>query len=438
MSATDRSMALGLRALRRAAGGDLLDRLGIRNGTERALYRSTRDGFRAAGAAQRIFAGTRTLGRPARPGTTKPPGLFDLTPTDEQRLVQDMCREFAEQVLRVAAPEADRAHGAGEQTLADAAGLGLSMLGVPEQLGGATATRCAVTSVLVAEALAWGDMGLALAILAPAGVATALSQWGDADQQATYLPALIDDQSPAPAALCLLEDGPCFDPLQPSTRLRRDGGGFVLSGTKTLVPRAAAAELLLIGARLDDRPVLVLVEPAARGVEVRPEPAMGLRGAALGRLRLQDVRLPATALLGDGDPEVSADCVRRARLAWCALSAGTARAVLDYVSAYANERVAFGEPISHRQSVAFAISDIAIEAEGMRLATLRAAARTDAGLDAGREIAVARSLCERHGMTIASHGVQLLGGHGYVCDHPLERWYRDLRATGVMEGALLA
>jgi alkylation response protein AidB-like acyl-CoA dehydrogenase len=129
--------------------------------------------------------------------------------------------------------------------------------------------------------------------------------------------------------------------------------------------------------------------------------------------------------------------VRRARLGWCALAVGSGQAVLDYVIPYVNERAAFGEPVSHRQGVAFAISDIAIELEGMRLATLRAAARADAGADVAREVALARSLCERHAMSIGSQGVQLLGGHGYVCDHPVERWYRDLRAAGLMEGALL-
>jgi hypothetical protein len=104
---------------------------------------------------------------------------------------------------------------------------------------------------------------------------------------------------------------------------------------------------------------------------------------------------------------------------------------------HVNERVAFGEPISNRQSVAFTVSDIAVELEGMRLATLRAAARLDAGKDAAREVAIARQLCSEKGSWIGSNGVQLLGGHGYVKEHPVERWYRDLRAVGVCEGALL-
>jgi alkylation response protein AidB-like acyl-CoA dehydrogenase len=131
------------------------------------------------------------------------------------------------------------------------------------------------------------------------------------------------------------------------------------------------------------------------------------------------------------------ECVNRARVAWSALAVGTSQAVLDYVIPYVNERQAFGEPISNRQGVAFAVSDIGIETDGMRLVTYRAASRADRGEDFAREAALARRLCAAKGMQIGSDGVQLLGGHGFVKEHPVERWYRDLRAAGVMEGALL-
>ena len=124
---------------------------------------------------------------------------------------------------------------------------------------------------------------------------------------------------------------------------------------------------------------------------------MGLRPAATGRLVLEEVRLPAGALLGEGRRDDYVECVERARIAWCALAVGTAQAVLDYVIPYVNERSAFGEPISNRQGVAFAVSDIGIESEGMRLATYRAASRADQGVDFGREAAIARRLCAAEG-----------------------------------------
>ena len=111
--------------------------------------------------------------------------------------------------------------------------------------------------------------------------------------------------------------------------------------------------------------------------------------------------------------------------------------MLDYVKDYVNGREAFGEPISHRQSVAFMVADMAIEVQAMRLLTWKAASRATRGQDFAREVGLARQLCTEKGMRIGLDGVQLLGGHGFVKEHPVERWYRDLRAVGVMEGAVL-
>jgi alkylation response protein AidB-like acyl-CoA dehydrogenase len=439
MTVADRSMGLGLRALTRIAGSDVVDRLGVRKPAERVLYRATRDGFRAASRAGRTFSAGARLGRPARPrpSSASGSGLFDLTLDDEQQMLVEAWRDFASARLRPAAAAAERGEGA-KEIFAEANELGLTMLGVPEELGGAISERSAVTAVLAAETLAHGDAGLTVGALAPAAVATALALWGDADQQATYLPALVGEDVPA-AALAVAEPRALFDPRRLETVARPvPGGGYVIDGLKTLVPRAEDAELLIVAARLEGGgPALFLVEPSAGGVEVKADPAMGLRGAALGRVRLQEVTVGSGALLGAADPKVYAECIARSRLAWAAIAAGVGRAVLDYVIPYVNERVAFGEPVSHRQAVAFAVADIAVELEGLRLVALRAAARADAEADFSREAALARSLATQKGMQIGSEGVQLLGGAGYIAEHPVERWYRDLRATGLMEGVLV-
>ncbi|HEV3054400.1 MAG TPA: acyl-CoA dehydrogenase family protein, partial [Solirubrobacteraceae bacterium] len=211
---------------------------------------------------------------------------------------------------------------------------------------------------------------------------------------------------------------------------------------------AGDAELLIVAAMLDGEegspggsggptPALFLVESKAAGIGVSAEPAMGVRAAATGTVTFQDVHLPAGALLGAGSPDVYEQCVALSRIGWCSLAVGCGRAVLDYVIPYVKDRIAFGEPISNRQGVAFTVSNIAIELDGMRLSTLRAAARADAGLPFAREATLARRLCAERGMQIGSDGVQMLGGHGYVKEHPVERWYRDLRAAGVMEGVLV-
>jgi alkylation response protein AidB-like acyl-CoA dehydrogenase len=104
---------------------------------------------------------------------------------------------------------------------------------------------------------------------------------------------------------------------------------------------------------------------------------------------------------------------------------------------YVKTREAFGEPIAHRQAVAFMVANMAIELQAMRLVTYKAASRVAQGIDATREIALARRLCAEKGMQIGLDGVQLLGGHGFTKEHPVERWYRDLRAIAIMEGTVL-
>ncbi|MEV4421049.1 acyl-CoA dehydrogenase family protein [Patulibacter sp. NPDC049589] len=430
-------MALGLRALNRFAGSELVDRIGARHTSERVVRVAAHRGFQAAGTVGRTFAkrsggGSASRLKPARPAS----GLFDLTPTDEQEMIQSAAREFAATELRPAAEAADAAAATPEGLLAKSTEIGTTMLGVPEEAGGAVEERSAVTSVLLAEALAHGDLGLAFAVLAPAAVSTALGLWGDADQQATYLPEFVGEDVPT-AALAVQEPRPLFDPFALRTTAARDGEDYVLSGVKSLVPHVGSAELFVVAADLNDRPALFLVESKSAGVLTEPEPAMGLRAAASGRLVLEDVRVPASALLGGGDPDVYAEAIRLGRIAWAALATGTAQAALDHVIPYVNEREAFGEPVSHRQGVAFTVSNMAIDLESLRLTTYRAASRADMGKTFAREAALARQLTAAKGMEIGSQAVQMLGGAGYVKDHPVERWYRDLRAAGVMEGALL-
>jgi alkylation response protein AidB-like acyl-CoA dehydrogenase len=420
--------------LNRFAGARVVERLGIKAPVDRAVYQATRAGFTVA---NRSFQAAGRLTKPKRLPATGNSGVFDLNPTEEQQLIVDTVREFAAEGLRPAAAVADDKCEAPPELLATAAELGITMVGVPEELGGVATERSTVTNVLVASALAEGDLGLALACLAPAAVSNALVLWGDEDQQATYLPAFVGEDVPG-AALAIQEPQALFDPFSLRTKAYRTAGGFVLEGVKSLVPRAAAGEVFVVAADLDGRgPALFIVESSAAGLSVEDEPAMGLRAAGTGRLVLSQVAVPASALLGGAEPAAYAECVRLARLGWCALAVGTGAAVLSYVTGYVNDRVAFGEPVSHRQGVAFKVADIGTELDGMRLVTWRAASRAALGLPFAREVALARKLCTDKGMAIGSDGVQLLGGHGFVKEHPVERWYRDLRAVGLMEGAVL-
>ncbi|WP_408637463.1 acyl-CoA dehydrogenase family protein [Nocardia aurea] len=435
-------MGAAMRVMTTLTGSELVEKYNLRKPIERATYEGTKTGFRTLGAATRAFGKVAGGGRPKRLANNESTrkDLFDITPSDEQQMIVETVREFAAEILRPAAFDADAATAAPRDLLERAAQLGITLINVPEELEGAASERGAVTNSMVAEALAHGDMGLALPILAPSGVTVALSQWGTDAQQQTYLPAFTGENVPQ-ASVVISEPRALFDPFALQTKATRSPSGYRLNGVKSLVPAAADAELFIIAAELDGRPALFIVESDAPGLVVEADPSMGLRAAGLGRLLLDNVAVGTDAILGDGDAatraEEYADAVRLARLGWASLAAGTGQAVLDYVIPYVNEREAFGEPISNRQAVAFMVANIAIELDGLRLVTLRGASRAEQGLSFAREAALARKLATDKGMQIGLDGVQLLGGHGFTKEHPVERWYRDLRSIGIAEGVVL-
>lgn len=428
---------LGLRTLSRMAASPQLDKYNMRKPTEKVLYHGTKAGFKTALAVTRAFKAVKNLGSPERLPKRGGGDLFDLTPTEDQAMLQEAARTFAMEQLREAAGKADMAYEAPDDLLKQCAELGLTSLGIPEALGGMGTERSAMTNVLIAEAMAQGDMGLAFAALAPSAVSTALVLWGNADQQSTYLGDFAGENVPA-AALVVQEPVALFDPFDLQTRALAQNGGYVIHGVKSMVPLASKAELFIVAAHIEGKgPALFLVESSSKGLSIEEDRAMGLRAAGTARLKLDGVAVSAKALIGEGASDVYRECIQLSRLAWCALGTGCAQGVLDFIVPYVNERQAFGEPISHRQSVAFAVANMSIELNAMRLLTWRAASLVDADVDFMEAAALARRLCADKGMQIGNDGVQLLGGHGFVTEYPVERWYRDLRAVGVMEGGLL-
>jgi alkylation response protein AidB-like acyl-CoA dehydrogenase len=430
-------IGIAVRALNHMAQSPLLDKLKMRRSTEAAVFNATRGGFKVAATASRTFS---RKGKKGAAGVKTPSaqtrGLFDLKPTEDEQMLVDVVSEFAAEAIRPLAAEANEAAVTPADVLAASLEIGLPILGVAESLGGIAEERSAMAGTLVAEALAKGDMGMAVATLAPGAVATALSLWGTDEQQQTYLPAFTGAEVPS-AALALTEPAVLFDVFKPATKAVKVDGGLVLNGVKSLVPRGADAELFIIGAELDGKNVLVLVESSAAGLKVEADPAMGLKAASLSKVWMRDVKVEASAILGEADGSTYTEAVRLSRLAWCALAVGTGQAVLDYVIPYVKTREAFGEPIANRQSVAFMVANIAIELQAMRLITYKAASRAALGKDFSREVALARKICADKGMQIGNDGVQLLGGHGFTKEHPVERWYRDLRAVGILEGGVL-
>ncbi len=429
---------VGLALLTPIVGQPFLDKYHLRDPMNRSLRYGVKTMFSAQAAVTRQFRRVQSMR--AGPTRLKSSGreLFDLTPDDDQKLIIETVDEFAAEVLRPAAHDADEAATYPPGLIAKAAELGITAINIPEDFDGIAEHRSSVTNVLVAEALAYGDMGLALPILAPGGVASALTHWGSADQQATYLKEFAGENVPQ-ACVAIAEPQPLFDPTRLKTTAVRTPSGYRLDGVKSLVPAAADAELLIVGAQLNGKPALFIVESSTPGLTVKADPSMGIRSAALGQVELSGVSVPLTARLGEDEASDNdySEALALARLGWAALAVGTSRAVLDYVVPYVKEREAFGEPIARRQGVAFMCANIAIELDGLRLITWRGASRAEQGLPFAREAALAKRLGSDKGMQIGLDGVQLLGGHGFTKEHPVERWYRDLRAIGVAEGVVV-
>lgn len=416
----------GLRLLNAFASSGLAERYGVEDQARELVER-----------AAKLGVDLMARGKGERSDPSAPRRRFDLRPTESQDLLRSTVRRFAEEVLREAADPADVALRPPAEVLEMAGELGLVELAIPEALGGAGEERSPITTALLAEELGWGDMALGAALLSPVSVAHLVLDHGT-DAQKTELLARLRAEPFVPAAAALLEPRPLFDPQKPKTKARKLGDVFRLRGEKSLVLLGESARFFLVSARLGKETRVFVVERDRPGLAVEREPTMGLRGANPCRLKLDDVEVPASALLGGTEGFDHQRVVDLARVAWGALAVGQGRAVLDYVKTYCNDRVAFGEPITNRQAVAFMIADIAIELEGMRLLVWRAAARAERGEPFTREAHLAAVQCGHHAMKIGSDGVQLLGGAGFIREHPVERWYRHLRGVAILEGGLSA
>jgi alkylation response protein AidB-like acyl-CoA dehydrogenase len=356
--------------------------------------------------------------------------------SQEQELVRQSLRDFAEQVVRPAARDADEASKLPEEFLSRVHELGLVATQLPAACGGGGEARSPVTNAIILEELAYGDAALALAALAPAAFAFAVADQGTEDQQREHLPPFGEAGFHA-ASLALVEPGPLFDPARLRTRAERRGGGFTLSGTKSLVPLGDRAGQFLVVAAAEGGRQAFLVPREAAGVSVSaPEKNLGLRALPTATLELRGVELPDSARLGGAAGCDVQRIVDAARTALAAVLTGLSRAALEFCVPYAKERRAFDQAIAQKQAIAFRLADMHIETDCQRWLTWKAASKLEHGLPATREAHHARSYAARHAMWVADQGVQILGGHGFIREHPVELWYRHARTLSVLEGAL--
>jgi alkylation response protein AidB-like acyl-CoA dehydrogenase len=360
--------------------------------------------------------------------------VISFGPTEEQQMVREAMREFAEQAVRPIARDCDEASEIPADFLQSVWDLGLTSTQIPESYGGGGEERSSVTNAMVLEELAWGDASLAVAATSPSAFANAVLDQGTEEQKKSLLPLFCKEKFHA-ASLAVVEPGPIFDAMRPRTVAEPKGDSFVLSGQKTLVPLGDRASHFLVTARNGEHLDAFVVARDAEGLSItEPELNLGLKSLITVGLGLERVEVPKTARLG-GD--AGAD-VRRildaSRIALSAVMLGVSRAVLDYCVPYAKDRVAFDEPIAKKQAIAFRLSDMHIEQEAMRLMVWKAASTLEKGLEATRSAHLTRSYCAEKSLWVTDNGIQTLGGHGFIREHPVEMWFRNARTLGVLEG----
>jgi acyl-CoA dehydrogenase len=356
--------------------------------------------------------------------------------TDEQEVVREALHEFAEQAVRPIAREADEASKVPDEFLAQSWELGLVTTQLPEEFGGAGEARSPLTNALVLEELAWGDATLALAALAPAAFAFAIADQGTDDQKERYLPLFCGDSYHA-ASIAVVEPGPLFDPTVLRTVAEPKGDAFVLSGAKSFVPMGDRASHFLVLARSNGGMDAYVVPRDAEGLVIsEPEKNLGLKALPTATLELERVEVPAADRLGG---EAGCDVGRlrdHSRAALATAMVGLSRAVLEYAVPYAKDRVAFDQAIAQKQGIAFKLAEMHMETEASRWLAWKATSQLEQGLDATRSAHLASRYAAEQSIVIADQGVQVLGGHGFIRDHPVEMWYRNARTLGVLEGTV--
>jgi alkylation response protein AidB-like acyl-CoA dehydrogenase len=360
--------------------------------------------------------------------------MVSFQPSEEQQLVRDTVASFASEQIRPAAREADETGNVPEALVRQAWELGLVQSSIPEAYGGYGDNRSAITSALVLEELGWGDLSIALHVLAPRLVAYPVLELGSEAQKKEVLPAYAGADYVAGTA-AVMEPDLRYDINELTTSASRNHNEWVLNGAKCYVPLAAEARHVLVYARADDGIGAFVVAQGTAGLTIgEREKNMGLKAVATYELKLDNCRLPLAARL-------AADLVptlNRSRVALASLAIGVARAAFEYARDYAKDRRAFGVAIAQKQAIAFMLAEMAIEIDAARLLTWEAAWKIDRGDDATREACLAKNYAANMVLKVTDNAVQVLGGHGYIRDHMVELWLRNGRAFGTLDGLAMA
>ena len=359
--------------------------------------------------------------------------MYSFEPSDEQRMLIDAVERYAANDLREAAREAEESGEIPHALIEKGWEMGILQASVPEAYGG-FGEHSAVTGVLAAEAMASGDLAIALAVMTPSTYVMPILYGGTEAQKETLIPPVIEAEW-KPYVAALTEPRFDFHLGDLTTIAKKVKSGYTLTGEKVCVPFADQAESFLVFAALDGKTQAFIVPPDAEGLFVgEREKLLGIHALPTFTLTLEDVTVPTEDRLGGDEGFDSAYVIASAQTTIAAMAIGLSKAALDYALPYAKEREVWGKPIAQRQSIAFMLAEMAIEVESNRLLTWEAAWLLDNEEDASKAAYMALTGASDTAMTVTDRAVQILGGHGYIREHPVELWMRNGRGIPTFAG----
>ena len=364
---------------------------------------------------------------------------MNFTFSDEQRAVQTTAREFATQDVLPKAAAIDREHRFPAELVKRMAELGFLGIAVPEQHGGSGFDHVSYALAVEEVSRACASTGVIMSVNNSL-VCDPIFRFGTAAQHRDWLAPLAAGKLLGCFALSEPEAG--SDAAAQRTIATRDGDAWVISGTKNWITNGPVADVCVLFAMtepsLGHKGISAFVLPMqTRGVRCGPpDDKLGIRGSQSCQIYLDDVRLPADALLGEvgGGFRVAMSTLDGGRIGIAAQAVGIARAAYEAALSYAQQRRTMGKPIAQHQSIAFKLADMATEIDAARLLYLRAAQQKDLHVSFGKEAAMAKLYASDVANRVAREAIQIFGGNGYVTEFPVERHFRDAKITEIYEG----
>ncbi len=364
--------------------------------------------------------------------------MIDFELTEDQIALRDMAHEFAAGEMRPKAAAYDQGHDFPEDVMRKAFEVGFLTCTVPAEYGGVGLGD--LDTAIVSEELAWGCAGMYTTMMANSLAFTPILLFGTPEQKKRLFAPFIGGM--AFASYCLTEREAGSDTSAIKTTARKDGGDFVINGSKCFITNGGVAGLYVVFANSapekGPRGLSVFAVPRETpGVSVgKVEDKFGHRASNTTELFFEDVRVPAANLIGrEGQGFIVAmKTFDKTRAAVGAAGVGIARAALEYAVEYSKTRVQFGKPIATFQATAFKLAQMAMDVEAARLAVWRAAWLMDKGRPNGKESAMAKCLGSDAAMRNALEALQIFGGYGYMKDYPVEKLVRDAKLLQIYEG----